>query len=218
MARSGGGGEDALTACPLTQDGARGALDYAAGVATPDPPPEKERRRRLPVLNAPVPPVPPGPEAEEDDPSRPPWHWIGFGTVAIFAAWLPLTFVVTAALRTVMARFGVEGTEQEMAARVAAMPPDRLFQFRLAIALPHFVALGLSAFVGGLLVGRFGRDTTVREASLSGLSASLFAIVLAAASVGFSWASLVTAVVAVVFAAWGGRTGVAWRTRLAARA
>ena len=41
-------------------------------------------KKQLPVIAA-----KPAAEAAEPEDDRPPWHWIGFGTVAIFAAWLP---------------------------------------------------------------------------------------------------------------------------------
>ena len=33
--------------------------------------------------------------ANEDD-NRPPWHWVGFGTLLVFGAWLPLAYVASA--------------------------------------------------------------------------------------------------------------------------
>ena len=36
------------------------------------------------------------PDAPEDEEPRPPWHWVGFGVVLTFAAWLPLAALAEA--------------------------------------------------------------------------------------------------------------------------
>src|SRR5687768_2145051 len=72
------------------------ALSYAWGVA---------ERRRLPLIQS-APPPPPTPN-EDGEAKRPPWHWVGFGTVAIFAVWLPLAYGAQAMVsRMLIQRFG----------------------------------------------------------------------------------------------------------------
>lgn len=174
-------------------------------------------RRRLPVLQDPKPPAapPPGDAAEPVD--RPPWHWIGFGVVAIFAAWLPLVYLAEALKRSVVRAYvGGASSEAELAARIAAMSAEERVRLAAIQALPHVAALALAAFLGGLLVGRFGAATRVREAALSGAAAASLALVLAWRAVAAGGTSALLAVVvpsaiAVAFSAWGGRTGVRMR-------
>src|SRR5438552_5827003 len=96
-------------------------------------------KRRLPVLKA-------DPEPEEDS-RHPPWQWVGFGTVMIFAAWLPLAYLAEAIKSRLAASLGVGGA--------------------IALAL---APLALAAVAGGFLVGRFGKPAGPREAALSGLA------------------------------------------------
>src|SRR5689334_10420750 len=61
--------------------------------------PRVDTKRRLPIVKSPVEPRADG-GGDDDSPSRPPWQWVGFGTVAIFVVWLPLAFLgVVAAAR-----------------------------------------------------------------------------------------------------------------------
>lgn len=167
-------------------------------------------RRRLPVINAPAPRATPG---EPDDEERPPWQWIGFGVVAIFAAWLPFAYGAQALTARVLAsRYGAT-TADELAVTLAAMPEAERVRLGAWLALPHVLALGIAAFAGGLLVGRFGARTTVREAGSAGLCAALIALALSVRDAGVSVTSLVTLVVATVFAGWGGAVGARLRRR-----
>ena len=176
-------------------------------------------RRRLPVIqSAPPKEASGGPQNggdEQDDEERPPWHWVGFGTVAIFAAWLPLTYAAQAVIARVLAsRFGAAASPQEIAMRVNEMTAGERARLMAFLALPTIVSLALSSFAGGYLVGRFGKNTTVREAGTAGAMVALLALVLSlsgAAAPGGSAAlatAIVTAAVAVGFAALGGRAGV----------
>jgi hypothetical protein len=127
-------------------------------------------KRRLPVLKS-------EPEPEESSP-HPPWQWVGFGTVMIFAAWLPLAYLA-------------EGIKTRL-------PPSVAGAIALAVA-----PLALAAIAGGFLVGRFGKPAGPREAALSGLATGLVASVIACGSAGISWTPLV-AIAALVPFAWGG--------------
>ncbi len=148
-------------------------------------------KRRLPLL-------PSGrssdaPEGEHHEP-RPPWHWVGFGAVAILTAWLPLSAVAAA-----------------LAARIVA-PPDgdagRLARAGAIVVAVHAAALAAACLAGGYVVGRWGGEGAgVREAALAGLAAALVAVCAAWASFGFSPGSLLVVGVAMPFAALGGRRG-----------
>jgi hypothetical protein len=162
-------------------------------------------RRKLPVLNA-------TPSAESAEP-RPPWHWVGFGTVAIFAAWLPLALVAQSICAR-LSRLPASSSPAETAANFYALPAIERAKELASIALPHGLALSLASFAGGFLVGRYGAPAGAREAALGGLMAGIVAVILAFSSGGISWPSLVVAAVATGFAAWGGRRAAASRAGL----
>jgi len=172
-------------------------------------------RRRLPVLSNDPPPVPTDGAAE----ARPPWHWVGFGTVAIFAAWLPLAYVAGAlSARAMAAHFGADASKDAIDHALAAMTSLERARLMALVALPNLLGLALAAFGGGFTVGRFGHGTCAREAAMSGAVTALVASAIAWA--GITVASVVAAVVtfgvAAGFAAWGGRFGAARRPRAGA--
>jgi tRNA-(ms[2]io[6]A)-hydroxylase len=145
---------------------------------------------------------------------RPPWHWVGFGTVAIFAAWLPLAYAAQGVVsRVVAARFGAAATAEEIGLRLGVMAAGERARLMAILALPNIFALALAAFGGGYVVGRFGTGTGPREAATAGAMTALIALALSlgggAAGGGMAAlaTSLVTALLAVGFAAWGGRFG-----------
>ncbi len=164
-------------------------------------------RRRLPVIQS----KPPEPEPSEpdgsDEEARPPWHWVGFGTVAIFAAWLPLSYLAGYLARRGAAPYvGSATTAEEVAAKIEALSGDQRVRLALIEMLPHVLALAIGAFAGGFLVGRFGPGK--REAAMSGAMTAIIAMVLAGAQTGFSPASLIAVFLGVLFAWLGGRSGV----------
>lgn len=171
-------------------------------------------RRKLPVLSSTPAPAEPGGDEE-----RPTWHWIGFGVVAIFATWLPLVYAAEALKRGVVSAYvGGASSEEEVAARIAAMTAAERTKLAAVQALPHVLALAIAAFAGGLLVGRFGKTTRVRDAATAGALTAALALllawrVLAAGGVAALLAVVVPMIVAVSAAAWGGRTGVRMRVR-----
>lgn len=156
-----------------------------------------DNKRRLPVLSSAPPP---------DEPPRPPWHWVGFGAVSIFAAWLPLSALAQLVLRRLLlARFGSGADEAEIAARLREMSAGAQARQMLMLAVPHLVALALGAFTGAWLIGRFGSGITRREPAMAGFFAGFVACVLTfAASGGISWPPLVVIVLATAFAWLGG--------------
>jgi MFS family permease len=159
-----------------------------------------DNKRRLPVLSS---------ASEPDEPPRPPWHWVGFGAVAIFATWLPLSALAQLVLRRMLlARFGSEVDEAEMGARLRAMTAGEQARQVMMLAVPHLVALAIGAFAGGMLVGRYG-GVTRREPAMAGFFAGFVACVLAfASSGGISWPPLVVVVLATGFAGAGGVVGL----------
>jgi hypothetical protein len=169
-------------------------------------------RRRLPVLSSSSPPSEPD---ADDDESRPPWHWVGFGTVAIFAAWLPLAYVAGAvSARMMAARFGADASKEAIDLALRTMTAGERAQILATVALPNVLGLALAAFGGGVVVGRFGAGShPARVATLSGAVTASIATFIAWG--GFTAATaiamLVTFAVAVGFAAWGGRLGASRR-------
>lgn len=180
------------------------------------------------IQSAPPSPSKGGGAAPVDDVSideRPPWHWVGFGTVAIFAGWLPLAYAAQAVVAHLLARrFGAAATAQDIASSLGTMPAGERARLMATLALPNVFALGLAAFGGGYLVGRFGTGTGARESASAGAMTALVALVLslggggAAGGIVAVVTSLVTLFIAVGFAAWGGRAGVRKRTLAGAAA
>ncbi len=163
-------------------------------------------KRRLPVLSE----EPPVTTTEEEDEARPPYHWVGFGTVAIFAAWLPLTYVAGSVSKHVMeGRFGKDASPDAIALAVNAMETGVRVRLMATIDLPALFALAIAAFGGGFVVGRFGPGTGAREAAMAGVMTALVANLLAWSGVALTAlvGILVTSAVAIGFAAWGGALG-----------
>ena len=150
--------------------------------------------------------------------ARPPWHWVGFGTVAIFAAWLPLAYAAQAVVARMLAqRFGSNATAADIAAGLASMPAAEHVRLLAWLAVPNACALAASPFCGGYLVGRFGAGTGRREAGSAGAMTALVALVLAlsgGASSGMAAVATSVAIflIAVGFATWGGSAGARKRT------
>lgn len=155
-----------------------------------------------------------GGEGEDAIEERPPWHWVGFGTIATFALWLPLAYVAEAVRHHVfVSRFGATASQDEVRAAFAAMSGMERFRWTAVQTLPHLLAFALGAFAGGLLIGRFGTGTGPREAALSGVVTALVAVgvswsVVAEGGLGAVVSVLVPLAIAVGFAWWGGRVGV----------
>src|SRR5688572_7252794 len=98
-------------------------------------------RRHLPVLKSES--AGAASPATDEEP-RPPWHWVGFGTVAIFAIWLPLAYVAGAISARVMAsRFGAEASKDSIDVALAAMSAGERARLMATVALPSLLALAL---------------------------------------------------------------------------
>lgn len=154
-------------------------------------------RRQLPVLkNEPA----PEPEAADDE-ARPPWHWAGFGVVAIFAAWLPLSYVGGAISKRLVSGIDLEHFD--------TLSTGEQAKLGLMVGLPTMIGLAIAAFAGGFVVGRFGTGPGTRVAAVSGAITALIVTVLS--WVGYSGAVLISSLIlftlATGFAALGGRVG-----------
>ncbi len=160
-----------------------------------------------------------GGASEDDAEERPPWHWVGFGTIATFACWLPLAYVAEAVRhRVFVSRFGESPSRQDVELVFAAMSGMERFRWTAMQTLPHLVAFAVSAFAGGLLVGRFGSGAGPREGAASGLVTALVALavswrVLAEGGWGAVVSMVLPLVIAVLFAWWGGRVGARKRAK-----
>ncbi len=161
--------------------------------------PVADTKRRLPVLKA--------PDANEDD-NRPPWHWVGFGTLLVFGAWLPLAYVATAIESRMLARFAGASSPDAVADSIREAAPHDVARLRFAILLLLALPLVIGAFAGGFVVGRWSKDAGTREAALAGLVAGLVACGLSWIDAGFSAAPLAGIALAVPMAALGGWSGV----------
>lgn len=152
-------------------------------------------KRRLPVLQA---------RHGDDEPSedRPPWHWVGIGTVATFLVWLPLAALIATLLRRMLA-----GSDD----------PSPRVQFVMAAL--NLIAFLIAGFAGGLLVGRFGGRAGAREATGGGATtaAVAWALVLArGAPAGVLFWVMLLVVLATLgggAAYGGGRLGLRLRPR-----
>ena len=169
-------------------------------------------RRRLPVLQEPKGDEPAGGDDEVEE--RPPWHWAGFGTVAIFFVWLPLTYVGGwVSKRVLLARFGEGATKEQVEDAIAKMSSGEHARLMAVVGLPNVLALAFASFCGGVIVGRFGKGGA-RPAAVSGaVTAVIASILVEATGVSLSTvaALLVTAAVAIGFAYGGGKVGAARR-------
>jgi hypothetical protein len=124
------------------------------------------------------------PEQAAGEPPRPPWHWVGFGAVATFCAWLPLAFLAQVfSARVVLVQFsGQSATSVEAA--VAALGPANAWKLHIYMVLPPLFALLAGAAVGGYLVARHAVTAGIREATLGGVAAGGIAAALAAGGAG----------------------------------
>lgn len=138
---------------------------------------------------------------------RPAWHWVAFGAVIVFAAWLPLALVAEKVAEALASRaLGGAVTQQEVAAQVVALHGGARARLLVALVLPHAIALASAAFGGGWVIGRYG-DAGPLEAALAGTVVGVLSVLLACTSAGGSWALAVVVILAAAFAALGGAAG-----------
>ena len=165
----------------------------------------EREKRRLPVLGSGG-----GPDASgAPEAPRPAWQWIVFGTLAVFAAWLPLSLAAQLVARRLVERaLGGVQTPEEASAAFDALSPGDHTRLVVAVALTYVPAIALGAAAGGYLVGRWGdRGVGVREASAAGALAALVAVALALGGGASAW-SFVMVPLSAGAAALGGRRGL----------
>ena len=147
-------------------------------------------KRRLPLLNA---------RDESQEPPRPPWQWVCFGAVAIFATWVPLSAFVGAVTARLVAHASDETAER---------------RFALVATAGYAIELAAGSVAGGYLVGKWGPPGVgMREAVLAGFIAAALAAAMTFASAGFSEGLLLLAAIAPIAAAAGARLGLRGRPR-----
>ena len=142
-------------------------------------------KRRLPVLQAP---------ADSGEPPRPAWQWVGFGAVAIFATWVPLSALVAA----VAARWLTRAFDESALRRAA-----------LVTAVFYASELAAGALAGGYLVGRWGpAGVGKRQAALGGAAAAAVLVAATWVSSGPSIGMLLVALLTPWMSSIGGSLGL----------
>jgi hypothetical protein len=150
-------------------------------------------RRRLPLLQ-------PASQGQSDEPARPAWQWVGFGAVAIFGAWVPLSALAGALGAALLAR---------------ASDPTAMRRAALLASSAYALELAAGALAGGYLVGRWGpAGVGLRQALLSGVSAAVLLVAATWVSSGPSVGMVVVAALAPLMAVLGAALGL--RARRAA--
>jgi MFS family permease len=132
------------------------------GQAVDEPAP----KQRLPLLSN---DQPSGPlqDGEQSLP-RPPWHWTAIGVLAIYLVWLPLAGLINS--------FVLNTFFEGMDSTTIGLAP---LKARIILIGLNAAAFVLSSFAGGFMVGRFGKEAGLREATLSGIVAATIAWALA---------------------------------------
>jgi len=167
-------------------------------------------KRRLPVISSQASRGGDGGNpADPDAENRPEWQWVGFGVVAMFAAWLPL-----AAAAGMFARRIAEGMLGEpldaadAQTRIAALDSFAQRKLMASYMAPHVAALALSGVFAGFVIGKFGQGGG-RAASVAAGIVCAVAGLLAVRDLSSFVALLLVVVVAVLSA----RGGASWGAR-----
>jgi hypothetical protein len=142
---------------------------------------------------------------------------VGFGTIAIFAAWLPLQYLASAAQGRIVSHFAEASSQEAIADAIHRAAPRDVARLQFAILLLLVLPLAAGAFGGGFVVGRWSRRAGPREAVLAGLATALMTCALSW-RIGISWAAFAMMVLAIpVVAGAGGWLGARTRAQLAGR-
>lgn len=166
-------------------------------------------KRRLPVVQ---------PKEDEGEP-RPPWHWSVIGGVATMLALVPLALGAAALARRTYEAYVPGSDPAEVQRSVAAMTGAQRLWLGVLVVVGPVVALAVSAFASGILVGRFGGEAGKKEAAVGGLLAAGVSSAIAARDlasqpggiVAWAFSSAVLFAVAGIAAFFGGVLGLRLR-------
>ncbi len=162
-------------------------------------------KRRLPVLSAQPPPSGEG----EDDSDRPEWQWVGFGVVAMFAAWLPLAAAAGMFARGVAeSMLGGALDAADTQAKIAALDTFSQRKLMASYVAPHVVALAVSGVFAGFVIGKFGHG----GARAAAVAAGIVCVVAGLLAVR-DLSSLVALLAVLVVAVLSARGGATWGAR-----
>lgn len=158
-------------------------------------------KRRLPVLQPSAAPAP------EEEASTPPWHWIPLGMVVslVVGAVFARSFWVPFAQRSVEAVYGAGRSPEEYARIDRTLSAAARDGLQLRLALAGAVVAVLAVVLGGLVVGRFGKQTNERYGALAGLGTTLLLMLFMGRSGGV--AGLLGSVLLVPLGGLGGWLG-----------
>jgi hypothetical protein len=155
---------------------------------------------------------------EEPPSSDKSWHWSVIGAVAIFLAWLPLSWLATSAARALSS--SVLGIDEQVAALrwETSSLPSKVAIVAIVLA-PRVLAFLVAAAAGGAVVGRYGGSAGVKEAAVAGFGSAFTAWMIAVVMAGQmpSIGSLLSLVLVcaggTLAAALGGRLGLSRKAR-----
>jgi tRNA-(ms[2]io[6]A)-hydroxylase len=168
-------------------------------------------KRRLPVIQS-APNEGGGGDGGDADEARPAWQWVGFGVVAMFAAWLPLAAAAGMVGRNWAEKvIGAPLDEADALVRVGALDHVAQRKLMLALMVPHVAALALAGAFAGFVIGKFGQGG-VRSASVAAAIVCALAGLIAVRDVSSFLALLVVLLVAVLSARAGVAVGQKRRT------
>lgn len=164
-------------------------------------------KKRLPVLKN-------TPEEEQGEAPRPPWHWVGFGTVVIFGALLPLVVVAQKVQAKLLAdRFGSVDSPEQAQIIVQSLSRGEYMRYVASAMGPSLVAVALAGMAGGYVVGRWGGDNAgIREAAIAGVTSTLVITALSWGRVPLAGV-LIVLLLLVAMAALGAKVGLRKRIK-----
>jgi tRNA-(ms[2]io[6]A)-hydroxylase len=157
-------------------------------------------KRRLPVIQS-------SNAKSDEDEARPGWQWVGFGVVAMFAAWLPLAAAAGMVGRSAAERvIGAPLDEADTLSRIGALDQATQRKLMLSLMLPHVAALAIAGAFAGFVIGKFGQGGA-RSASVAAAMVCALAGLIAVRDLSSFVALLVVVLVAVLSARAGASVG-----------
>lgn len=157
-------------------------------------------RKSLPVVNAKAPSA----EAEPGAAEASVLVWTSVGIVTAFALWLPLAYLAAKTGAQLVPALAGAASADELARRIAALPPAEQAALQTRVAALQLLALLLSHAVAGALVARLGTLTSLRAWTLIGVFTATLAALITLFSGGFSPFALVPIPLAAAASASGG--------------